>query len=197
MICGKAEQRSIAMAADCLCRGGVAILPTDTVYGFSAIVDLAAAPRHFKADETIRRIKGRSESKPFIQLIARPEDLFLYTDDELPPELLAKWPGPLTIIVQIKTPSPLVPYNPTVAFRCPGDEWLRSVLALCNAPVYSTSVNRSGKAVLSHIADIRAEFEREVELIVCDGDKDGAKPSTIVSVENGKISVLRKGAVLV
>ncbi len=197
MICSKADSRSAEKAAACLREGGIAILPTDTVYGFSAIVDLRDSSRHFKADEIIRSIKGRSEDKPFIQLLARPEDIFLYTDDVIPSSLLAKWPGPLTIIVRLKESAPLLQHGATVAFRCPGDVWLRTVLAACNAPLYSTSVNRSGKNVLSRIADIRAEFESEVQLIVDDGDKEGALPSTIVSVQDGKISVLRQGAVTI
>ena len=72
------------------------IIPTDTVYGFSGIVD---SSEHFNTDAIIRKIKGREEYKPFIQLIAAPEDIVKYTDDVVPKKLLDCWPGPLTIIV--------------------------------------------------------------------------------------------------
>ena len=39
------------------------------------------------------------------------------------------------------------------------------------------------------------EFEDEVDLIVLDGNKNNALPSTIVSFNNGEIKILRKGAV--
>ena len=204
MILKKSDPSSIEKTSRALRRGGIVIIPTDTVYGFSGIVDLANSSQSttnqsFESDAKIRTIKGRAETKPLIQLIAKPEDLRLYTDDIIPPELLAKWPGALTIIVHIKENSPLastaIPESRTVAFRCPGDEWLRQIIACCQAPVFSTSVNRSGQPVLDSINSIEKEFGQEVELIIDDGDKKGARPSTLVMLENGKIKVLRQGSV--
>ena len=85
----------------------------------------------------------------------------------------------------------------TTAFRCPGDQWLRQVIAECGSPIYSTSVNRSGQPVLDCEEDIIKEFGCEVDLIVKDGDKKGAKPSTIVSITDGQIKVLRQGDVII
>ena len=36
----KIDEDSVIITTQCLKNGGVAILPTDTVYGFSGIVDL-------------------------------------------------------------------------------------------------------------------------------------------------------------
>lgn len=213
MILKKSDPSSIEKTADTLRKGGIVIIPTDTVYGFSGIVDLAnsdtatsdisvtTATTHatFQTDAKIRAIKGRAETKPLIQLIAKPEDIRLYTDDDIPPELLAKWPGALTIIVHIKDNSPLaataIPESRTVAFRCPGDAWLREVISRCQAPIFSTSVNRSGQPVLDTTAAITQEFENEVDLIIDDGDKKGALPSTLVTIENRAVKVLRQGSV--
>ena len=93
MILNKSDPTSIETTADTLKRGGIVIIPTDTVYGFSGIVDLKNSAVFYETDATIRAIKGRAETKPLIQLIARPEDLRLYTDDNIPDSLLAKWPG--------------------------------------------------------------------------------------------------------
>ena len=202
LIKNKSDSTSIEAAADTLKRGGIVIIPTDTVYGFSGIVDLKNAgttANAYETDAKIRAIKGRAETKPLIQLIAKPEDLRLYTDDEIPDTLLSKWPGALTIIVHIKKDSPLaataIPESETVAFRCPGDAWLREIIARCKAPVFSTSVNRSGQPVLDTTAAITSEFENEVDLIIDDGDKKGALPSTLVAIENGQVKVLRQGSV--
>ena len=201
MILKKSDTSSIDKTADTLRNGGIVIIPTDTVYGFSGIVDLANAETHFETDAKIRAIKGRAETKPLIQLIAKPEDIRLYTDDEIPQSLLDKWPGALTIIVHIKENSPLastaIPTSRTVAFRCPGDEWLRKIIEKCGAPIFSTSVNRSGQPVLDTTNSITQEFENEVDLIIDDGDKKGALPSTLVTIENGTVKVLRQGSVLV
>lgn len=194
MKCHKCDPDSIEAVVKCMKEGGVAVIPTDTVYGFSGIVDIDTS---FDTDEKIRSIKGRSEDKPLIQLIARPEDLFLYTDDSVPDELLEKWPGPLTIIVKIKKDCALGKKFSTVAFRCPGDEWLRKIISLSGAPLYSTSVNRSGSPVIEEIRGIIDEFDSEVDLIVQDGDKNGSLPSTIVSLVDGNMKVIRQGAVKV
>ena len=211
LIKNKSDKDSIETTADILKNGGIVIIPTDTVYGFSGIVDLkttaghAASEQghtnpeagHFETDSKIRAIKGRAETKPLIQLIARPEDLSLYTNDEIPQSLLAKWPGALTIIVHIKNDSPLAPSAalPTIAFRCPGDAWLREVISHCNAPIFSTSVNRSGQPVLDTEDAITTEFSSQVDLIILDGDKKNALPSTLVSIEAGAPKILRQGAV--
>ena len=176
----KDDSNSAELTAQILKKGGVVIIPTDTVYGFSGIVP--------SSDSRIRTIKGRSETKPFIQLIAKPEDLALYTIDVIPAQLLSKWPGALTIIVNNKE-------GGTTAFRCPGDAWLRKVIELCGAPIYSTSVNRSGEPVLDTQDAIIKEFSNEVDLIVSDGDKKGAKPSTLVSILDGAVKILRQGDV--
>ena len=197
MVIKKDDKNTAQQVADSLKNGSVAILPTDTVYGFSGIVDLTTATAHYETDKKIRSIKGREENKPLIQLIAHPEDIKLYTDAEIPATLLEKWPGPLTIIVPIKNPSPYAqPENyKTVAFRCPGDAWLREVIAETGAPIFSTSVNRSGSPVLDTIEEIKKEFGQEADLIIDDGDKKGGIPSTLVSILDGTVKVLRQGSV--
>ncbi len=182
MILSKCDESSIKICSDFLKNQKILILPTDTVYGFSGIAG--------KTAEKIRKIKGRAEDKPFIQLIGKPEDIFLITGDSVPEKLMSLWPGPLTIIVRRKE-------NPseTVAVRCPGDEWLRKVIVAAGFPIYSTSVNRSGLPVLSKIEEIKKEFEKDVDLIVDAGDSESSVPSTIVRIDGDGFSVVRKGAV--
>ena len=240
----KCDSKSVLVTAEALKNQKIVIIPTDTVYGFSGIVGGSCGSSGSCAtdvcsesgvscgssdargtDAEIRRIKGREAYKPFIQLIAAPEDIKLITDDPIPDELFSLWPGALTIIVNDKrggavlgegeasrvgeavgavetagvagTGADICAAKPksTVAVRCPGDAWLREVIRETGAPIYSTSVNRSGKPVLTDIADIVAEFGNEVELIIDDGDKKGALPSTLVTIENGQVRVLRQGSV--
>ncbi|MCR5079738.1 MAG: L-threonylcarbamoyladenylate synthase [Treponema sp.] len=195
MTCSKSFE-NITLVSSLLKKGEVVILPTDTVYGFSGIVDLKKS-EIYKTDDKIRKIKGREESKPLIQLISSVEEIFKYTEIDLPSALLSKWPGSLTIIVPVKKDCVLNELVPTVAFRCPGDEWLRNVIAECGAPVYSTSVNRSGFPVLEKISEIKREFENEVSLIVEDGDKVCSLPSTLVLLnDDDSFKILRQGSVV-
>ena len=188
MIFAKSDSKSLSVTSECLASGGVVILPTDTVYGFSSVVS-----EKFSSGEKIYKIKGRDEKKPMIQLISSPEDLKKYTDQKIPDRILEKWPGPLTIIVPLK--SSISQSNDTVAFRCPGDLWLRKVIASCGFPIYSTSVNRSGQKVLETVDEIVSEFASEVDLIITDGDRHGSLPSTIVRMDGENVIVVRQGCV--
>lgn len=180
MTCRKSDNGSAELCARLLKEEKIIILPTDTVYGFSGIID--------KTAEKIRRIKGREQDKPFIILIAKPEDILLLTPVTLPQKLLDYWPGALTVIV------PTADGKSTVAVRCPGDEWLRTVIALTGTPIYSTSVNHSGTPVLDTVIEIKHVFEAAVSLIIDDGDKNNAVPSTIVQYD-GTLRLVRQGGV--
>ena len=83
------------------------------------------------------------------------------------------------------------------AFRCPGDGWLRRVIGLCGGPIYSTSVNFSGKPVLETEEDILRDFGGLVDFFVLDGDKKNALPSTLVSLLDGEPKVIRQGEVTI
>ena len=195
MTCAKSDPSSLSLASECMRSGGIAVFPTDTVYGFSGIVDLRGGTS-FSTDARIRSVKGRAETKPLIQLISHPEEIFCYTDIDIPEKLLNLWPGALTLIVPLKDACPILSDVPTVAFRCPGDEWLRKVIEHSGAPIYSTSVNKSGKKVLECEAEIEKVFGESVDLFISDGDKTGALPSTLVKIEaDGSFTVLRQGSV--
>lgn len=180
----KSNLESVNACVEALKKGGVVLIPTDTVYGFSAVVD-----EKLPTDTMIRKIKGREETKPFIQLIGNPSDIYKYTDDKIPEYVLKIWPGPLTVIVNNKLT------GSTTAFRCPDDPWLREILNKLGKSIYSTSANRSGTPVLEKVSELESEFKNEVSLIVDDGDKIGGVASTIVSIENNQVKVIRQGAV--
>lgn len=190
MIILRSDSNSVEFVSRVLLEGSVVVLPTDTVYGFSGVVP--------ESEDVIRKIKGRDETKPFIQLIAEPEDIYRYTDEVLPDQLLVMWPGALTVIVPLK--KRLITGESevtTVAFRCPGDGWLRQIIKAVGKPIYSTSVNRSGQPVLSSVLEIDKEFGGEVKLIVDGGSTENALPSTLVKFEKGKCIILRQGEVCI
>lgn len=190
MIILRSDSDSVECVSRVLLEGSVVVLPTDTVYGFSGVVP--------ESEDVIRKIKGRDETKPFIQLIAEPEDIYRYTDEVLPDQLIALWPGALTVIVPLK--KRLITGESevtTVAFRCPGDGWLRQIIKAVGKPIYSTSVNRSGQPVLSSVLEIDKEFGGEVKLIVDGGSTENALPSTLVKFEKGKCIILRQGDVCI
>ena len=167
----KKNPNSAAYAASELKQSKIVIVPTDTIYGFSGLID--------KTADAIARIKGRSEDKPFIALIAEPSDIYRYTDIKIPEHILNLWKG-----------------RGTQAFRCPADAWLRNVISLAGDALYSTSVNRSGTPPLTDIGAICKEFEDSVSLIV-DGGELAGLPSTLVDLSTGMPKILRRGAAVI
>jgi L-threonylcarbamoyladenylate synthase len=190
---------SIPVAAALLAAGNVAILPTDTLYGFSGIVPHSAA--------AIKALKGRGDSKPFIRLIAEACDIARYSDTEIPPELAKFWPGALTIVVGLRKNSAdtettvasdgtTETTDTTAAFRVPGSPWIRALISALGTPLYSTSVNRSGESPFPDAAAIEAAFADAVPLLVKAAHPLPGTPSTVVEVTaSGEIRVIRAGAV--
>lgn len=162
-----------------LARGGVAIVPCDTIYG---IVGLAPA-----AEARISRIKGRGQGKPLLRLIADESWLPRYTGTAMPPRLRPFWPGPLTVVFPDRE-------GGTVALRVPADAWLRSLLAALDEAVASTSVNLEGEPPLARIVEIVERFESKVDLVVDGGDRVDTMPSTLLDVTVTPYRVLRQGA---
>lgn len=188
-IISREEAFSEKIVAECILKGGVCVIPTDTVYGFSGIVPWSK--------NKIQTIKGRDDGKSFIQLIADPNEIYNYTSLSIPSRLFSLWPGALTLVVPVSKGDNA---GSTIAFRCPGDAWLRKVVELVGSPIYSTSVNRSGQPVMYKLQSICDEFLGEVDLIV-DGDKiiaPDAKASTLVELtDDGQCKVLRQGSVTI
>src|SRR3989304_6798119 len=77
-------------------RGGITVIPTDTIYG------LVGSAFSKKAIERIYKIKGRKKTKPFIILISSFNDLKRFNIKPSIKEfkILKKiWPGPVSIIL--------------------------------------------------------------------------------------------------
>lgn len=182
MVIGKAALHSAETAARFLSDGKLVILPTDTIYGFSTSVSSGST--------AIVKAKGRDEGKPFIQLIAAPGDIERYANIRNLSRLVSLWPGPVTVIVNAYS-------GGTIAFRCPGDSWLRKVIALTGSPVFSTSVNRAGERALGVISEIVSEFGNVADLIVDSGDLISGMASTIVDASGPAPRIIRQGEAVI
>ena len=164
-----------------LAAGGVAIAPGDTMYGL-----IGVAPQ---SDERMRRIKGRGEDKPFLQLIADASWVSRLSDIRLPEKIARHWPGPLTVVIPDRT-------GGTVAVRVPDSDFLLVVLRGVNRPLYSTSVNRAGGPPLAAFAQMRSVFEAEVDALYDAGDQPSGGPSTLLDITAKPYRILRQGALV-
>lgn len=160
------DPRSFDRLVQVLRSGGVAIAPGDTMYGL-----IGVAPG---SEERIRRVKGRGEDKPFLQVLPDQSWVARVSDMPVPPRLGRYWPGPLTMVFAARA-------GGTVALRVPDSSFLRDLLLAVGAPLFSTSVNRAGQPPLSSVDAMRREFDNDVELIYDAGPLPACLPPCWIS----------------
>lgn len=179
-------------AAAILARGGVVVIPTDTVYG------LAAHPDFPKAVERLYTIKGREQKKPIALLAAdiAAIERFGYPLSGRARALAERhWPGALTLVLP---PSPARADRPAEGFRIPDHAATRELLAACGGVLRVTSANLSGRRPATDAPQALAAVGLSADAVVDDGVSPGGVPSTVVRVRaGGRLEVLRAGALAV
>ena len=192
-------REAIEAAGRILREGGIAAIPTETVYGLAGnALDPAATAKIYEA-------KGRPSDNPLIVHIAAWEELApLVRRVPREAELLAAafWPGPLTMILP---KAPLVPDTTsggldTVAVRMPRDPVARGIIRAAGVPLAAPSANRSGSpspTTWRHCVD---DLWGRVDAIVESHDCQVGVESTVISLcpgPDGKTQprLLRPGAV--
>jgi len=171
---------------------GVVVVPTDTIYGFSARLDRIAARRR------IRAIKKSERDDSMVSLVSGLEMAYRYAE---PPhgscqDLLRKyWPGPLTAILRARphVPTELCGPGDTLAFRWPDSPFLQALLGALAVPLVSTSANRSGEPPIPAFDDLVAAFGAEVDALV-DGGVHAGHASTIVDLTGLEPVLRRRGS---
>ncbi len=189
----RADSEGEHAATEWLCGGGVAVVPTDTVYG------LAARPTDAGAVQSVYRMKGRPEGMPLPVLAASLAQVralgVVFTPGA---EALARrwWPGPLTLAfgfaAHLDRPAWL-DGRAEVAVRIPDHDFLRALLEQTGALVV-TSANPHGAPTPRTAHDVVACLGSMVDLVV-DGGELHDVPSTLVNVNGPEVSVEREGAI--
>ena len=172
---------AFAKAAEVLNLGGVAVIPTDTVYG------LAARPDFPDAVDRLYTIKGRELKKPIALLASdiAAIERFGYPLVGKARELAERhWPGALTLVVGKE------------GFRIPDHDRTRRLLADCGGVLRVTSANLSGQRPATDAPQALADVGLSADYVVDDGVSPGGVPSTVVRVNaDGSLEVLREGAI--
>jgi L-threonylcarbamoyladenylate synthase len=176
---------TLATAVRLLRAGGVAVIPTDTVYG------IAAHPGCASAVARIGAIKGRPTGKP-IALLAADANAAAAFGATFPPAAqrlaAAFWPGALTLVLPCGSA-----YE---GFRVPDHEATRSLLAACGGTLRVTSANLSGAMPAISAAEALKDVGLEADLVIDGGVSPGGVASTVVKVEpDNTLTVLREGAI--
>ena len=181
---------ALAAAALELRSGGVVILPTDTVYGLTALASDGAA-----VGDLFER-KGRSADRRVAVLVADADQAQLVVTAGQAFSLLAGalWPGPLTIVCD--RPDGFGPWwgegGATVGVRCPDHNLVRALAAEVG-PIATTSANRAGEPTPADAAGAASAVGGG--LLVLDGGPCAGRPSTVLDLTEEPARILRLGAV--
>ncbi len=181
-------------AADTIRAGGLVAFPTETVYGLGALaLDPVAAAKIFTA-------KGRPSNDPLIVHV-RPHwdlELLFANVSTVIRELVAEhWPGPLTVVgpKQSAVPDIVTAGRPTVAVRAPSHPVAVMLLDLVGEPIAAPSANRFSHVSPTTAAHVAADLGASIDVLVDGGPTPIGIESTIVTVVDGEVMVLRPGTV--
>ncbi len=193
----EALEAAIACAVGRLKSGDIVALPTETVYGLAAdATDVAAVLRIFEA-------KARPRFDPLIVHLPSPSALNSVIQSKIAlTEIEYKltehfWPGPFTLVLSRNSviPDIVVSGLPTVALRVSAHPLFGEIVRRLGRPIAAPSANRFGNVSPTSAADVLAELEFRIPLIVDGGRTEHGVESTIVAVRDGRIEILRPGPI--
>ena len=187
----------IQNAVNILKKGGVAIFPTDTVYGIGTLPEKEYV-------EKIYKIKKRDFSKKIIALISDKKilsELIDETDENMKKienTLEKYWPGELTVIFRANQnfTKNFDKNMETIGIRIPKNKTALEIIKKSGGVLLTTSANISGENAVTKAKSLSKELLKNVDAVVQNENTElTGKPSTIVKYENGKLSLLREGNV--
>ena len=189
------DARKIAQAVDILSKGGVIIIPTDTIYA------LACDLYHYKAFEKICRMKDVRPDKANFSLLCndlsnishftRPFDRSIY-------KLLNRaLPGPYTFILDASSEVPSVfrSRKKTIGLRIPNNKIVLDLIEKLGHPLVVTSIHDIDeiKGYPTDPEEIDEIYGNQVEMVI-DGGAGKIKASTVIDCTGDSPVITREGA---
>jgi L-threonylcarbamoyladenylate synthase len=184
---------SMKIAAQAIREGKLVSFPTETVYGLGAdAFNPAAVARIFQEKE-------RPSFDPLIVHISDISQLSLLTRTITPTILtLAEyfWPGPLTMVLpkQPQVHDIVTSGLDTVAIRMPNHPVALQLISLSGTVIAAPSANKFGQLSPTHSKHVAKQL-KGVDYIIQGGHTSVGIESSVISVEEGRIQILRPGAI--
>ncbi|HLL52194.1 MAG TPA: L-threonylcarbamoyladenylate synthase [Myxococcaceae bacterium] len=177
-------------AVQVLQSGGLVVYPTDTYYGIGC--DLFSK----KAIERLYQLKGRDPRKPFAFLCPDLSDVSKYGHVSNFAYRLMKQltPGPFTFVLKAMrvVPDMMMNRQKQVGIRVPDAELARMIAAELGHPLVTTSATNHEGEPLTDAHEIKEALGTQVDLIL-DGGIYPNEPSTVVSLIDDQVEILRQG----
>jgi L-threonylcarbamoyladenylate synthase len=182
---------------ECIEAGGVAVFPTDTVYG------VACDPECQAAVERLYAVKGRGGDRPaavmFFALAPALRALPALAVSETA-AATALLPGPVTLLLgnpEHRFPLACAQDPGTVGLRVPRLPDRLAALGALEAPLLQSSANVSGEPDARRLSDVSRRVLEGVDLVLDGGELAGVA-STVVDLRDygrsGRWRVVREGA---
>lgn len=161
-------------------RGGVGILPTDTLYG------LVGSALSKKAVARIYQLRKRDPKKPLIVLIGSFKDLAVFgikLNNQTREFLRKVWPGKVSVILPCGSDNFVYLHRgaKSLAFRLPKDRRLADLLKN-TGPLVAPSANLEGRPPAKTIAEAKRYFGNKADFYI-DGGKKDSSPSLLVEIK--------------
>ena len=181
--------------AEIIKKGGIGIIPTETVYG------IGANGLDEKAVEKIYTAKGRKQDNPINLLVNSIEMVERVAKNitELEYKLMKTFfPGPFTIILNKKdiVPNVVTANQNTVGVRMPKNNIALKLIEYAEVPIAAPSANISGKPSGTNFKDIYNDFKDKVDFMIDGGESNIGIESTIVKVVDNIPHILRPGSII-
>ena len=174
----------------------VFVYPTETCYG------LGCDATQLSLVERIYQIKGRDFNKPVSWLVADREmarQYVVFSPKAL--EIAQKfWPGPLTLVLPVKTSISLAVKERTIALRVSSHPIAQSIVKKLNQPIVATSANLSGFSDCYSIEAVISQLkgrQHQPDFIIDGGCLPKRASTTVVRVVGDRVEVLRQGGIII
>lgn len=189
----RVHSRMAERVASVLSHGRLAVLPTDTVYGLSALPSAEAV-------RWIYRAKGRAAENPLVLLLANAAEASKYVVlNATAKALMAQhWPGGLTLVLPTRPRTPwgkITRGGRTLAVRVPDNPFMQDVIQRAGGALATTSANPSGDPAPVSAAALDSRILAFAHTVVDAGPCRVKVPSTVARVQGTRVTVLRPGAV--
>ena len=184
------QGRLIHQVVETLKQGGVIAYPTDTTYGIGCNIF------NKRGVKNIYKIKQRDARKPFSFICSDLSDAANYAHvSNFAFKIMKRHlPGPYTFVLDATrvVPDNLTTRQKTVGIRIPADEIAMAIVRELGHPLVTTSANLTGETPLHDPAEIEKTMGRMLDIVIDGGIRFG-DPSTVISLIDDHIEVLREG----
>jgi L-threonylcarbamoyladenylate synthase len=194
---GEERKKAVTRAVELLRGGQVVALPTETVYGLAAdalnptaVVKIFEAKERPRFDPLIVHLPERQWLEKIANVRAGDRQLILQLADTF-------WPGPFTLVLPKRefVPDIVTAGLDTIAVRISAHPIFHEIVRAFGKPLAAPSANRFGQVSPTTAQHVFDELEGRVPLIIDAGQTEHGLESTIITVQDGRIQILRRGPI--